>query len=39
MSFLAIPEVKYAIPIIMGANMGTSVTSTLVALTQAVRVV
>jgi sodium-dependent phosphate cotransporter len=30
-------NVKVGIPIIMGANIGTSVTSTLVALTQAVR--
>lgn len=28
--------VKYAIPIIMGSNIGTSITSTLVALSQAV---
>ena len=34
--FLVLP-VKYAIPIIMGANIGTSVTSTLVSLTQLVK--
>lgn len=33
-SFDAVLQVKQAIPIIMGANIGTTVTNTLVALTQ-----
>lgn len=29
-----ISEVKYAVPLVMGANIGTSVTNTIVSLTQ-----